>query len=118
MKAKNYYHILGVNQDVDVDEIKKAYRKLARKYHPDVSHDPDGENKFKEIGEAYETLKTPARRLAYDRRAFPRPGRRTNDWPLVGLDICWSGIPWFRYWFWWINPDRVEEKKENASTTA
>jgi curved DNA-binding protein len=61
MKYKDYYDILGVKRDAGADAIKKAYRKLAHKYHPDVSKDPAGEEKFKEVAEAYDTLN--ARRL-------------------------------------------------------
>ena len=60
MKYKDYYAILGVEKDANADEIKTAYRKLARKYHPDVSKEKDAEEKFKEMSEAYETLKEPA----------------------------------------------------------
>ena len=64
--AKSYYDVLGVTRDADDDAVKKAYRKLARKYHPDVSKDPEGEAKFKEVGEAYEVLKDSAKRATYD----------------------------------------------------
>ncbi len=57
---------MGVARDATQDEIKRAYRKLARKYHPDVSKEPDAEARFKEVGEAYEVLKDPEKRAAYD----------------------------------------------------
>jgi len=66
MKYKDYYAALGVPRDADQDAIKKAYRKLARKHHPDVSESPDGEARFKEAAEAYATLKDPEKRAAYD----------------------------------------------------
>jgi curved DNA-binding protein len=66
MKFKDYYAALGVPRDADAEQIKKAYRKLARQHHPDVSKSPEAEAKFKEIGEAYATLKDPEKRAAYD----------------------------------------------------
>ncbi len=66
MEFKDYYEIMGVKRDATQDEIKRAYRKLARKYHPDVSKEPDAEARFKEVGEAYEVLKDPEKRTAYD----------------------------------------------------
>lgn len=67
MEFKDYYKIMGVSRDASKEEIKRAYRKLARKYHPDVSKEPDAEARFKEVGEAYEVLKDPEKRAAYDR---------------------------------------------------
>lgn len=66
MEFRDYYEIMGVKRDATQDEIKRAYRKLARKYHPDVSDDPKAEERFKEVGEAYEVLKDPEKRAAYD----------------------------------------------------
>ena len=66
MDYKDYYSVMGVARDATQDEIKRAYRKLARKYHPDVSKESDAEVRFKEIGEAYEVLKDPEKRAAYD----------------------------------------------------
>lgn len=67
MKYKDYYSILGLKRDATQDEVKRAYRKLARKYHPDVNKDADAEARFQEIAEAYEVLKDPDKRAAYDR---------------------------------------------------
>jgi curved DNA-binding protein len=67
MQYKDYYKIMGLSRAASQDEIKRAYRKLARKYHPDVSKEKDAEAKFKELGEAYEVLQDPQKRAAYDR---------------------------------------------------
>ncbi len=66
MDFKDYYEIIGVKKDATQAEIKRAYKKLARKYHPDVSKEADAETRFKELGEAYEALKDPEKRAAYD----------------------------------------------------
>jgi curved DNA-binding protein len=75
MKYKDYYAILGVDRNASAEDIKKAYRKLARKYHPDVSKEPNAEEKFKEMAEAYETLKHPEKRAAYDQLGRYTPGQ-------------------------------------------
>ncbi len=67
MKYQDYYQILGVPRDADGSDIKKAYRKLARRYHPDVNKEASAEEKFKEVNEAYEVLKDTEKREAYDR---------------------------------------------------
>ena len=83
MKYKDYYAILGLKKDASADDIKNAYRRLARKYHPDVSKEKDAEEKFKEMAEAYETLKDPEKRAAYDQLGSHAPGqefRPPPDW--------------------------------------
>jgi curved DNA-binding protein len=84
VKYKDYYATLGVARDAKADDIKKAYRKLAQKFHPDVSKDPKGEEKFKEIAEAYQALKDPEKRAAYDQLGSAyQPGqdfRPPPDW--------------------------------------
>jgi len=66
VEYKDYYKILGVDRDATTEEIQKAYRKLARKYHPDANKDPAATEKFKEINEAYEVLRDPKKRKKYD----------------------------------------------------
>lgn len=66
VEFKDYYKVLGIKREATSDDIKRAYRKLARQYHPDVSKEADAEARFKEIGEAYEVLKDPEKRAAYD----------------------------------------------------
>ena len=63
---RDYYEVLGISKGASDDEIKKAYRKLAKQYHPDVNKAPDAEAKFKEINEAYEVLSDPQKKATYD----------------------------------------------------
>jgi len=83
VKYKDYYKTLGVERGASDEEIKKAYRKLARKYHPDVSKEPNAKEQFQEVSEAYETLKDKEKRAAYDNLGRFNPGqdfRPPPDW--------------------------------------
>lgn len=75
MANKSYYDILGVAKNADDAAIKKAYRRLAKKYHPDTTKDADGETKFKEVGEAYDVLKDSQKRAMYDQFGSVKPNR-------------------------------------------
>jgi curved DNA-binding protein len=83
VKYKDYYKILDVPRDASDDAIKKAYRRLARKYHPDVSKEANAKERFQDVSEAYETLKDKQKRAAYDSLGSYRPGqefRPPPDW--------------------------------------
>jgi curved DNA-binding protein len=83
MKYKDYYAALGLERGASEAQIKQAYRRLARKYHPDVSKEADAEEQFKAIAEAYQTLKDPQKRAAYDQLGAHRPGEEFQpppDW--------------------------------------
>ncbi len=88
MDYKDYYATLGVKKDASQEEIQKAYRKLARKYHPDVNKDPKAEIKFKEMGEAYEVLKDPDKRQKYDQFGSAWKNARQTGAPPPG----WEGV--------------------------
>lgn len=93
MEFKDYYQILGVEPDADVKDIKTAYRKLARKYHPDMNPEPGAEASFREVAEAWEVLKDPGRRAEYDelRRYGGRRGRQFE--PPPGWESSSGGGP-------------------------
>ena len=67
MSKRDYYEVLGVDRNASEEELRKAYRTLARKYHPDVNKADDAEAKFKEVKEAYEVLNDPQQKVRYDR---------------------------------------------------
>ncbi|KTD05402.1 DnaJ C-terminal domain-containing protein [Fluoribacter gormanii] len=79
---KDYYKIMGISEDASEKDIKMAYRKLARKYHPDISKEPNAEEHFKEMGEAYEVLRDPVKKAEYDRyrkgKAYHQQGASTH----------------------------------------
>ncbi len=81
MKYKDYYAALGLERGASEDDIKKAYRRLARKYHPDVSKEAGAEEKFKDVAEAYQTLKDPQKRAAYDQLGSHAAGQEFEPPP-------------------------------------
>jgi len=96
MKFQDYYKILGVSRDASKDDISKAYKKAARKYHPDLNDSPDAEQKFKEVNEAHEVLKDPKTRNRYDMLGADwkhgsnfRPPSGWGD----GINIEFDGMP-------------------------
>ena len=94
MDFKDYYSTLGVAKDATADDIKKSFRKLARKYHPDVSKEPDAEARMKEVNEAYTVLSDPEKRAAYDQlgQAY-QPGQEFRPPPDWDAGFEFSGRP-------------------------
>jgi curved DNA-binding protein len=96
MEFKDYYQVLGVARDAAAEDIKKSYRKLARKYHPDVSKEPDANARMKEVNEAWAVLSDPEKRAAYDQVGSGyRPGqefRPPPDWD-AGFEFSGAGVP-------------------------
>ncbi|HET7371357.1 MAG TPA: DnaJ C-terminal domain-containing protein [Gammaproteobacteria bacterium] len=96
MEYKDYYKRLGISREASQDEIKRAYRKLARKYHPDVSKEENAEAQFKEVQEAYEVLKDPEKRQAYDQLGQNwREGqqfRQPSGWDQGGFEFRGGGF--------------------------
>ena len=84
---RDYYEILGVNKNADADQLKNAFRNLARKYHPDINKEPDAEEKFKEINEAYQVLSDPDKRAAYDRYGKAGVSGMGNGFDYSAVDL-------------------------------
>lgn len=94
MEFRDYYTDLGVERDATADEIKKAYRKLARKYHPDVSKEPDAEERMRAVNEAYAVLSDPEKRAAYDQVGqAAHAGQEFRPPPDWGAGFEFSGDP-------------------------
>lgn len=92
MEFKDYYQTLGVERDADPEEVKRSYRRLARKYHPDVSDESEAEERFKEVQEAYEVLKDPEKRTAYNRfGAHWKEGQEFRPPPDWDPDVNFTG---------------------------
>ena len=103
MEFKDYYQILGVDRNANADDIKKAYRKLARKYHPDLSKEANAEMKMKELNEANAVLSDPEKRAAYDNvgqsfhagqefRPPPDLGARYQFFKTIVKKLCHDGL--------------------------
>ncbi|MFZ2269445.1 MAG: DnaJ domain-containing protein [Azonexus sp.] len=105
MKDCDYYCTLEIDQTASPDQIRTAYRKLARRFHPDVTSDTDGENKFKAVGEAYKTLHHPEARQAYNlQQAKTRRSRKEpwEEWISCPPDLRFALFPWPVFtWLWW-----------------
>ena len=94
MEYRDYYKILGVERAATAEQIKTAYRRLARKYHPDVSKETNAEARFKEVQEAYEVLKDPEKRAAYDQLGSEwKSGQQFRPPPDWGSGFEFSGAP-------------------------
>lgn len=85
-EKRDYYEILGVPKNASAEDIKSAFRKLARQYHPDVNHEPNAEEKFKEINEAFAVLGDPEKRAAYDRFGFAGVSGNGAQWDASTID--------------------------------
>ncbi|MDN4525447.1 molecular chaperone DnaJ [Fictibacillus fluitans] len=87
MSKRDYYEVLGLDKNASTDEIKKAYRKMTKQYHPDVNKEPDAAEKFKEVREAYDTLKDPQKKAQYDQFGHTDPNQGFGGFGGAGADF-------------------------------
>lgn len=112
MKRQTHYTTLSVDRCASCEEIKSAFRILAQRFHPDVTKDRDGERKFKDVAEAYRTLKRPESRLAYDHLIHNicrgKAGLGKAELPDPG--VFQPGFAWWHFlpWFWLLRDDDAE----------
>lgn len=108
MRRQNHYATLHIDRCASCAEIKSAFRTLAQRFHPDVTKDQDGERKFKDVAEAYRTLKRHDSRGAYDRQI----NNICADQTVLSINVSGIGNPYwgpalFQYFSWfWLNRDR------------
>ena len=102
MDRRNYYRILEIERSASCAEVKAAYRRLAKRFHPDVTDDPDGERKFKAMAEAYRTLKGRDTRRAYDRRALHVDRCSEDHGPTNPLDLWCALMLWPAWSLFWL----------------
>src|SRR6201998_207655 len=94
MEYRDYYKILGVGRTATAEQVKTAYRRVARKFHPDVSKEKNAEERFKEVQEAYEVLKDPEKRAAYDQLGSDwKSGQQFRPPPDWGSGFEFGGAP-------------------------
>ena len=92
MNKKDYYEVLGVSKDASDDDIKSAFRKLAKKYHPDICKEPDAEEKFKEVQEAYAVLSDPTKRKQYDQFGHAAFDNNGGGSPFEQADLIFQDL--------------------------
>jgi DnaJ-class molecular chaperone len=107
MTSIDYYRTMEIHQTASGDDIKYAYRRLAKRFHPDVSTDPDSERQFKAVGEAYRTLKRPELRAAYDRQSPTACRHDDAAFMSASLQIWFAALlypNWLHFWGVWTPP--------------
>lgn len=102
MERPHYHSILGIDRNASGAEVKRAFRRLARRFHPDVTDDPDGERKFKAVAEAYRMLKDRAPRGAGDRAKRHVPGDGELAATATALDVWFALFLWPSWNLFWL----------------